>query len=166
MMQDYERTTELVTISQRSLGATEAQMATYMQGMEAAINNVKTSYEGMITAVTNSEFIIGIVNGFGNAISFASENTEVLTGFIITLTALLGAYGLVLGATTIAQQASAVVSVLKGKAILVEKVATDAATQAEKKQIAVSSIGNTLKALGATLSFIKAGGLKEESKAT
>lgn len=172
MMQDYERTTELVTISQRSLGATEAQMATYMQGMEAAINNVKTSYEGMITAITNSEFIIGIVNGFGNAISFVSENTQVLTGFIITLTALLGIYGAVLAASTVAEQINTVSTMLTSKAILVKTGATKAEIDAQRKLaqvegnvVVVGNISNTLKVLGATLSFIKARGLKKEAKA-
>ena len=40
MMSDYERVLELQQISERSAGATVAQMATYLEGMEAAINRV------------------------------------------------------------------------------------------------------------------------------
>lgn len=43
MMNDYERVTELQAIAQRSAGATAAQAATYMEGMEAAINKVNVA---------------------------------------------------------------------------------------------------------------------------
>ena len=61
MMTDYQRTTELAVIAQQSLGATEAQAAEYLQGMEAATNKVTTAYQQLITTVTNSEVIISIV---------------------------------------------------------------------------------------------------------
>ena len=65
MMNDYERTLELVEISQRSNGATAAQAATYMLGMEAAINKVTVAGEKLITALTNSEALIAIVDFVG-----------------------------------------------------------------------------------------------------
>ena len=40
MMEDYERVTELQEIAQRSQGATLAQSATYLEGMEASINKI------------------------------------------------------------------------------------------------------------------------------
>ena len=40
MMTDYERVIELQEVSERSSGATVAQMETYLEGMEAALNNV------------------------------------------------------------------------------------------------------------------------------
>lgn len=43
MMEDYERVTELQQIAQRSAGATAAQADTYLEGMEASINNVKVA---------------------------------------------------------------------------------------------------------------------------
>lgn len=43
MMTDYERVTELQEIAQRSAGATAAQAATYMEGMEAALNKVNVA---------------------------------------------------------------------------------------------------------------------------
>lgn len=43
MMQDYERVTELQEIAQRSAGATMAQMATYMEGLDAAMNKVSVA---------------------------------------------------------------------------------------------------------------------------
>ena len=43
MMDNYDRTLELLEISQSSLGATEAQQAKYMQSMAAATNNVQVA---------------------------------------------------------------------------------------------------------------------------
>ena len=43
MMNDYERVTELQQIAQRSAGATAAQAAVYMEGMEAALNKVNVA---------------------------------------------------------------------------------------------------------------------------
>ena len=43
MMEDYERVTELQEISQRSAGATAAQAATYLEGMEAAMNKIQVA---------------------------------------------------------------------------------------------------------------------------
>ena len=65
MMNDYQRTLELVEISERSNGATAAQAATYMLGMEAAINKVTVAGEKLITALTNSEALIAIVDFVG-----------------------------------------------------------------------------------------------------
>ena len=43
MMEDYERVTELQEISQRSAGATAAQAGVYLEGMEAAMNNIQVA---------------------------------------------------------------------------------------------------------------------------
>lgn len=43
MMSDYERVIELQQIAERSAGATMAQMATYMEGMDAALNKINVA---------------------------------------------------------------------------------------------------------------------------
>lgn len=43
MMSDYERVIELQEIAERSQGATMAQMGTYMEGMDAALNKVSVA---------------------------------------------------------------------------------------------------------------------------
>lgn len=43
MMTDYDRVIELQQIAERSAGATSAQMATYLEGMEAALNRVNVA---------------------------------------------------------------------------------------------------------------------------
>ena len=66
MMDDYERVTELQDIAQRSAGATMAQMATYMEGMEAALNRVNVAWEKIVTTFTNSDVIVSLTNGLAN----------------------------------------------------------------------------------------------------
>ena len=43
MMTDYERVIELQEISAQSAGATAAQMATYMEGLDASLNKIRVS---------------------------------------------------------------------------------------------------------------------------
>ena len=64
MMQDFDRTLELVDISANSYGATLAQHSEYMGGMEAATSRLSNSFESLISSIVDSETIIGIVNLF------------------------------------------------------------------------------------------------------
>ncbi len=43
MMEDYDRVIELQDIAQRSSGATAAQLSTYLEGMDAALNNLRNT---------------------------------------------------------------------------------------------------------------------------
>lgn len=65
MMQDFDRTLELVDISANSYGATMAQSADYMEGLEAATTRMKTAYEGLISAIADSEIIVGVIDFVG-----------------------------------------------------------------------------------------------------
>ena len=62
MMQDFERTQELVNLSMNSYGATLAQHSKYMDGLTAATNNLTTAWQTMITNFTGSEPFINFVN--------------------------------------------------------------------------------------------------------
>lgn len=91
MMNDYERTLELVEISQRSNGATAAQAATYMLGMEAAINKVTVAGEKLITALTNSDALIAIVDFVGewvNGIAIMAENQALVYTTLVAISAI------------------------------------------------------------------------------
>lgn len=82
MMSDYERVTELQQVAERSQGATAAQMETYMGGMEAALNKLKNAWEQVTTTITNSDLIIGIVNGLTNAMNLASDILGTTSGMV------------------------------------------------------------------------------------
>lgn len=68
MLNDYERTLELIEISSNSLGATNAQQVEYLEGMGAAVAKLKTAYQALITAITDNKTIINVVNMFANFI--------------------------------------------------------------------------------------------------
>ena len=103
MMNDYQRTLELVQISERSNGATAAQAATYMFGMEAAINKVTVAGEKLITALTNSEALIAIVDFVGewvNGIAIMAENQAL----VYTTLVAIGAVGAVILANKVREK--------------------------------------------------------------
>ena len=62
MMQDFDRTQQLVNLSARSYGATLAQHAKYMGGVEAATNNLTTAWQSFVSALTGSDTIVNIMN--------------------------------------------------------------------------------------------------------
>lgn len=88
MMEDYERVTELQEISQRSAGATAAQAGVYLEGMEAAMNNIQVAWEKIVMTVTDSDLIIGtfqlistVLDNLGNFLS----NDIALVGVMATV---------------------------------------------------------------------------------
>lgn len=90
MMQDFERTQELVNLSANSYGATLAQSSKYMEGMEAAMNNLTTSFQSLITALTESDVIITIVNVVGQILQGITSVVNNLNLFIPILVLIAG----------------------------------------------------------------------------
>lgn len=66
MMDDYDRVIELQQISVRSAGATSAQAATYLEGLEASINKVNVAVEKLVSTFTEMDFIQDLVEGLGS----------------------------------------------------------------------------------------------------
>ena len=62
MMSDYERVIELQEIAAQSSGATLAQMAIYGEGLEAALNRLSTEWEKIISTLSSSDVIVGLVD--------------------------------------------------------------------------------------------------------
>lgn len=92
MMQDYERVIELQEIAEQSQGATMAQMATYMEGMDAALNKVSVAWEKIVSSIANSEVIIGLINGVANVMDDLGsllENDFLLVTSLVTIGGLL-----------------------------------------------------------------------------
>lgn len=57
MMDNYDRVLELQKVSERSSGATAAQLDKYMEGIEASLNKVSVAWEKIVTTFTSSELI-------------------------------------------------------------------------------------------------------------
>lgn len=74
MMQNFDRTQELVNISMQSAGATAAQHRKYMQGLEAATTKLTTSYQELITNFSNSDIVISVINTISTGIQLAADH--------------------------------------------------------------------------------------------
>ena len=94
IMQDWQRTQELAAEAQDSAGASAAQYAVYAQGMEAAMTNLKTSWQEFIQSITSSKFIIGVVNTVTSLLegvtSFLDQGGEFTKAVFISLVAIVG----------------------------------------------------------------------------
>lgn len=88
MMQDYERVIELQQVAERSQGATMAQMATYMEGMDAALNKVSVAWEKIVSAIADSDVIIGLINTFAGIVDGLGDFLETDGGILTTLIAI------------------------------------------------------------------------------
>ena len=89
MMQDFDRTLELVDISANSYGATLAQSEKYMGGLQAAQANLTTSFQGLITSLTDSKLIIGVVDilsGIVSAITWITDQAWIMIPLIVIIT--------------------------------------------------------------------------------
>jgi TP901 family phage tail tape measure protein len=102
IMNDFDRTLELVDIAQYSQGATMAQHMEYMKSMEAATVNLQNAWQKFITTITNSETIITVVKAITSVIdglSWVLEKTGAfgknLFTIIVSLVLAIKGYNLV-----------------------------------------------------------------------
>lgn len=72
LFEDFDRTLELIEVSQNSAGIAALQHQKYMEGMEAATTRLKTSMQQLVTSFVDSKVIIGIVNTLNAAIELLS----------------------------------------------------------------------------------------------
>ncbi len=79
IMQDFDRTLELVNISQDSAGATAAQHVQFMQGLEGATNRMTTAYQDFIRTISESEMIVSIVDLLTRTIENLSSGLQAIS---------------------------------------------------------------------------------------
>ena len=82
MMQDYDRVIELQEIAQRSQGATAAQVAVYMEGMDAALNKVNVAWEKIVSSIVDSDVIIGFIDTISGAIELVGKFLSTTAGSV------------------------------------------------------------------------------------
>lgn len=63
MMDNYERTLELVDIAQNSNGASAEQFSKTLDSLETKINNIKSSFEEFIGTIVGSEIVKDVLSG-------------------------------------------------------------------------------------------------------
>lgn len=88
MMDDYDRVIELQQISMRSAGATSAQAATYLEGLEASINKVNVAVEKLVSTFTDSEAIQSVISTFGDLLEMTNSLLSNSLGMQVVLTAI------------------------------------------------------------------------------
>ena len=86
MMDNYERVQELQQISERSAGATAAQLTKYREGLEASRNNLKVAWEKIVESFANSDFFIGLIKAATTLLDIFNKLTqnEFVKGTIFT----------------------------------------------------------------------------------
>lgn len=84
LFEDFDRTLELIEVSQNSAGAAAIQHAEFMQGLEAATTNLKTSFQEFITSIANSNQMLFVIDGLRMAIDLLNTvfGKLILTGLV------------------------------------------------------------------------------------
>lgn len=82
IMQDWERTQELAAEAQDSAGASTAQYAVYAESMEAALTNLKTSWQEFIQSITSSKILISGIKFITNALTKFTNFLEKSPGLV------------------------------------------------------------------------------------
>ena len=85
LFEDFDRTLELVELSQNSAGAAAIQHAEYLEGMAAATTRLRSSFQELVTAFVDSDVIIGVINSLNTAVELLNTRAGRL---IITIAAL------------------------------------------------------------------------------
>lgn len=76
MMDNYERTVELVDIAQNSSGASAIQFGKTLDSLEAKTNKIKASFEEFIGLLIGSDFVKGILEATNNILQMINDITE------------------------------------------------------------------------------------------
>ena len=87
MMQNWDRVLELTEVSENSAGQQALMHKKAMEGLDAAINTLRNSWQEFLTTLTNSDVFINILKGAAQLLQNISKNSNLNT--IITKAAAL-----------------------------------------------------------------------------
>ena len=76
VMQNFDRTMELVDVSLNSAGATLAQHEIYSSGLEASMLRLQNAFQGVTLAFSNSEFVIKFIDRLAKVLGEVTENIK------------------------------------------------------------------------------------------
>lgn len=156
VMQNFDRTMELVEVSVGASGATLAQHAEYSGGMEAANARLQTSWQQVITSFASSDIVIGAINAMTKGLEILSGSVSVLVLGLTTMVAILA----ISKAVTLAKAAATAIDVAVTKMITaaiakqgIATTLTTAKTIGLGKALAIATGGITL-IIGAIVGLI------------
>lgn len=73
MMDNYERTVELIDIAQNSAGASADQFAKTMDSVQTKLNNIQSSFENLVGTLVSSDLVKGILEGINNILQVFNQ---------------------------------------------------------------------------------------------
>lgn len=80
MMDNYDRVLQLQEVSQRSSGATAAQLSKYLDSFEASINRVQVAWEKVVTSFQNSDILMWIIDRGADILNSISNALGTVVG--------------------------------------------------------------------------------------
>lgn len=98
MMENYDRTVELVDTAYNSAGRSSEQFAKYQDTLEYKMNQLKNTWEQFRTSFFNSKFFKGIIDGFNKILS---KITELSGGKLVALGVAIVALGKIIASNLI-----------------------------------------------------------------
>lgn len=97
MMQDYERTQELVTAANNSAGASQRQFEKTIDSLEAKVEKLKNAWHEFTMGIMNSDFVkfgVDILTKFLEVINKATSGIDGLGGSLVKIVGVLGVFKL------------------------------------------------------------------------
>lgn len=110
VMQNFDRTMDLVNVSLESSGATLAQHAEYAGGMEAANNRLQTSWQQVITSFMKADTVIALVNSMSVALDILSGGVGIFVTSMTGLVVVMGVYKLLQSISLVLTTAQAAIN--------------------------------------------------------
>jgi len=98
IMNDYDRTLELIRTSTNSAGEANLQYAVYLDSIEAAQNKLTNSLEAFYVKISSSDIIKTVYNDLTNLVKILTELGPILDGIIALTTVLIIKYVVAAGA--------------------------------------------------------------------
>lgn len=92
ILDNYQDVIKYQEEAQLSVGATNAQMQEYLEGMDAAMNRLHVAYEAFITNITNNNLIVGVVNFLASTLDKVAKWFENASGQATVILGLLGIF--------------------------------------------------------------------------
>ena len=91
IMNDFQTTLDYVETSQDSAGATAYQHGQYMEGLEVAMTNLTTAWQGFTMALANSEIVVFVVNLISGALDLLVRALKAMGPVVRSLVAVFAA---------------------------------------------------------------------------
>lgn len=151
MMENYDRTIELVNTAYNSSGKSAEQFAKYQDTLEYKINKLQNSWEQLRVSLMNSNFFKGVVDTVGSLVKYLSElNLGQIVAHIIAIASALKMVSAVINGIQTGEKLKAVGEMLGNVKGLSGKI--DEKMQSKKKKTTEEKIEESGEVAGQKIS--------------